>query len=198
MGPGRQDKADLPWDTACSQSSRGSRSDISVYIQVSSTIKNHHQRRVGAAPLPKIHHNEKKASTSNDPNPKKNGRSARRRRNRKKSRKLSKTMKKDGTSSKGNNIQCKACRAFKYTAEKCRTPKHLMALYQKSLEKDKKAHGSRSGYEAHFSIPFEAGCLSKDPQNPSTDEPTLTVNDYMNSDNTLMEYNSNNMFGDLL
>jgi hypothetical protein len=48
-------------------------------------------------------------------------------------------MKKDGTSSKGNNIQCKACRAFKYTAEKRRTPKHLMALYQKSLEKDKKA-----------------------------------------------------------
>jgi hypothetical protein len=24
------------------------------------TIKNHHQRRVGAAPLPEIHHNEKK------------------------------------------------------------------------------------------------------------------------------------------
>jgi hypothetical protein len=111
-------------------------------------------------------------------------------------------MKKDGTSSKGNNVQCKACGAFKYTAEKCRTPKHIMALYKKSLENDKKAHDSRSGYEAHFSIPtnltFEAGCSSKDSQNPSTDEPTLTVDDYMNSDNTLMEYNSNDMFGDLL
>jgi hypothetical protein len=41
------------------------------------TIKNHHQRRVGAAPLPKIHQNEKKASASKDLTPKKNGRSAR-------------------------------------------------------------------------------------------------------------------------
>jgi hypothetical protein len=66
--------------------------------------------------------------------------------------KLSKTMKKDGTSSKGNNVQCKACGAFKLTTKKCRTPKHLVALYQKSLGKDKKAQGSGSGYEAHFSI----------------------------------------------
>jgi hypothetical protein len=75
-------------------------------------------------------------------------------------------------------------------------------LYQKSLGKGKKAQGSRSGYEAHFSIlinsTFEAGCLSKDPQNPSTDEPTLTVDDYMDSDNTMVKYASNDMFGDLL
>jgi hypothetical protein len=93
------------------------------------TIKNHHQRHVGAAPLPEIHHNEKKASASKDPNPKKNCRSARHRRNRQKNRKLSKSMKKDGASSKGNNVQCKACRAFKHTTEKCHTPKHLVALY---------------------------------------------------------------------
>jgi hypothetical protein len=75
-------------------------------------------------------------------------------------------------------------------------------LYQKFLGNDKKAQGSRSGYEAHFSIStnlmFEAGCLNKDPQNPSTDEPTLTVDDYMDSDNTMVEYASNDMFGDLL
>jgi hypothetical protein len=68
------------------------------------TIKNHHQRRVGAAPLPEIHHNKKKASTSTDSTPKKNGRSARHHRNRQKNRKLSKSMKKDGSSSKG--IMC--------------------------------------------------------------------------------------------
>jgi hypothetical protein len=93
------------------------------------TIKNHHQRHNRVAPLPEIHHNEKKASASKDSNPKKNGRSIRRRRNRQKNRKLSKMMKKDGTSSKGNNVQCKACGAFKHTTEKCRTPKHLVALY---------------------------------------------------------------------
>jgi hypothetical protein len=93
------------------------------------TIKNHHQRHNRVAPLPEIHHNEKKASASKDSNPKKNGRSIRRRRNRQKNRKLSKMMKKDGTSSKGNNVQRKACGAFKHTTEKCRTPKHLVALY---------------------------------------------------------------------
>jgi hypothetical protein len=41
------------------------------------TVKNHHQCRVGAAPLPEIHHNEMKASTSKDSNPKKNDRYAR-------------------------------------------------------------------------------------------------------------------------
>jgi hypothetical protein len=39
-----------------------------------------------------------------------------------------------------------------------------VALYQKSLGKDKKGQGSGSGYEAHFFIPtdseFEAGCLT--------------------------------------
>jgi dihydrofolate reductase len=48
------------------------------------TIMNHHQHHVGDAPLPEIHPNEKKASSSKDNNPTKNGRSARRRRNRRK------------------------------------------------------------------------------------------------------------------
>jgi hypothetical protein len=119
-----------------------------------------------------------------------------------KNRQLSKTMKNDATPSKGSNMQCRACGAFKHTAEKCRTPKHLVALYQKSLGNDKKVQGSGIGYEAHFSIltnlMFEAGCSSKDPWNSSTNELTLTVDNYMNSDNTIVEYTSNDMFGDLL
>jgi hypothetical protein len=74
--------------------------------------------------------------------------------------------------------------------------------YQKSLEKDKKAQGSGSGYEAHFTIPtnskFEAGCLSKGSKEPSTNEPTLTTDDYMNTNSTMVEYASYDMFGDLL
>jgi hypothetical protein len=77
-----------------------------------------------------------------------------------------------------------------------------VALYQKSLGKDKKVQGLGAGYEAHFTIPmnstFEAGCSSKDPQNPITDEPMLNVDDYIDSDNTMVEYNLNDMFGDLL
>jgi hypothetical protein len=45
---------------------------------------------------------------------------------------------------------------------------------------------------------FEASCSSKYPHNTSTDEPTLTVDDYMDSDNTMVEYNLNDMFGALL
>jgi hypothetical protein len=56
------------------------------------TIKNHHQHCIGAPPLPEIHHNEKKPSSSKNNNLK-NGRSARRRCNRHKNRQLSKTMK---------------------------------------------------------------------------------------------------------
>jgi hypothetical protein len=37
---------------------------------------------------------------------------------------------------------------------------------------------------------FEASCSSKDPQNPRTDEPTLTVDDYIDLDNTMVEYAS--------
>jgi hypothetical protein len=166
------------------------------------TIKNHHQCHVGSPPLPEIHHNEKKASAFKDSTLKKNGRSTRHRRNRQKNKKLSKSMKKDGASSKGNNVQCKACGTLKHTVEKCRTPKHLVALYQKSLGKDKKVQGSGAGYEAHFTIStnstFEASCSSKHPQNPSTNEPTLNGDDYMNSNNTMVEYNLNDMFGDLL
>jgi hypothetical protein len=68
------------------------------------TFKNHHQYCVGAAPLPEIHHIEKKPSSSKDNNLKKNGRSFRRRHNRRKNRQLLKMMKKDGTPSKGSNV----------------------------------------------------------------------------------------------
>jgi hypothetical protein len=50
------------------------------------TFKNHHQHRVRATPLPEIYHNENKASSSKDNNPKKNGRSAKCRCNRHKNR----------------------------------------------------------------------------------------------------------------
>jgi hypothetical protein len=77
-----------------------------------------------------------------------------------------------------------------------------MILGDKPLISEVVLSHSGSGYEAHFFIPtnsmFEVGCLSKDPQNPSTDESTLTIDDYMDSDNTMVEYLSNDMFGDLL
>jgi hypothetical protein len=49
-----------------------------------------------------------------------------------------------------------------------------------------------------MNLTFETGCSSKDPQNSSTDEMMLNVDDCMDSDNTMAEYNLNDMFGDLL
>jgi hypothetical protein len=80
-------------------------------------MKNQHQHHVGAAPLPEIHHNEKNVRSSKDSNSK-NGRSVRHQHNRNKNMRLSKMMKKDGTPSKGSNVQCRAYGAFKHTTEK--------------------------------------------------------------------------------
>jgi hypothetical protein len=73
-----------------------------------------------------------------DKNSKKNGKSTNRRRNGRKNRQLAKMMGNDSPPYKGGNVKCKACGCYKHTAEKCRTPKHLVALYYKFLGKDKK------------------------------------------------------------
>jgi hypothetical protein len=117
--------------------------------------KNHHQRNVRDVVLPEIHHNEQNSHKSNfskDKNPKKNGKSVKRRHNMHMSMQLAKMMEKDAPLFKEDNVKCKTCVGFKYTAEKCCTLKHLVALYQKSLGNDNKAQGLSSGYEAHFTI----------------------------------------------
>jgi hypothetical protein len=166
------------------------------------TIKNHYQRSVGTASLPKLHHNaqgQNKSNFSKNKFSNKNGKNAKCRRNRRKNRKLSKMMGNDACFQKGI-IKCKACRCFRHTTKKCHTSKHLVSLYQKFLRKDKKVQGS--GYEAHFTIPsdtkYEVGYSSKDQMGPSTDEPTLNLDDYMDTWNAMVEYASNDVFGDLI
>jgi hypothetical protein len=75
-----------------------------------------------------------------------------------------------------------------------------VVLYQKSLGKEQKVQGS--GYEAHFTISsdskYDASCLSKDPIEPSTNGPTLTIDDYMDTGNAIVEFASNDVFDDLI
>jgi hypothetical protein len=58
------------------------------------------------------------------------------------------------------------------------------------------------GYEAHYTIPsdskYEVDCLIKDPMGPSTDEAILTLDDYMDTRNAMVEYALNDVFDDLL
>jgi hypothetical protein len=81
------------------------RSTMNLLLRILS-LRNliHHQCHVGAAPLPKIYHNEKKPNFSKDNNPKKKGRSARRRHNRHKNRYLAKIMKKGVMCSVGHAV----------------------------------------------------------------------------------------------
>jgi hypothetical protein len=59
-----------------------------------------------------------------------------------------KASRKDTPTSKQE--KCKKCRCFNHPTNKCRIPRHLVALYQQSL-KGKNVEGH--GYEAHFTTP---------------------------------------------
>jgi hypothetical protein len=66
-------------------------------------------------------------------------------------------------------------------------------LYQKSLKGTGKANGS---FEAHFNAESnEATTLGK--IFDEAEKPSLTVEDYIDEEHTIIEYNLNDLFGDL-
>jgi hypothetical protein len=68
----------------------------------------------------------------------------------------------------------------------------LVELYQRSL---KESNNTKRSYEFHFNDETkEATTLGTIPSNP--DMPKLTDNDDMDMQNTIMEYNSNDVFRD--
>jgi hypothetical protein len=69
----------------------------------------------------------------------------------------------------------------------------LVDLYKKSLKDIEKAKGS---YEVHFNVEsIEATTSGKIPV--EVDMPNLTVVDYIDMENTIIEYNLNDAFGTL-
>jgi hypothetical protein len=96
--------------------------------------------------------------------------------------------------------KCQKCGCYRYSTNKCNTPCHLVVLYQQSMGKSKKVEGP--GSEAYLTGPsttkFEAGCSSKCPQEPSTNEPALKTDDHMDTVNTIVKFSSNDMFGDFI
>jgi hypothetical protein len=68
----------------------------------------------------------------------------------------------------------------------------LVDLYHKSLKEAGKAKGS---YEAHFNATSdEATTSSKRPDDTAKSSPS--TDDYIDGENMIIEYNSNNMFGE--
>jgi hypothetical protein len=68
----------------------------------------------------------------------------------------------------------------------------LVDLYQKSLKEVGKTKGS---FEAHFNnASNEATTLGKHPDEAA--KPSFTVEDYINRENMIIEYNLNDVFED--
>jgi hypothetical protein len=94
---------------------------------------------------------------------------------------------------KGNAFTCHKCGGLNYFARKYRTPKHLVELYQKSLNE---SNNNKRSYEAHFNDMIkEASTLGTIFLNPKM--PKETDTDDMDMENTIVEYHSNDVYRDL-
>jgi hypothetical protein len=94
---------------------------------------------------------------------------------------------------KGKAFTCHKCGGPNHFARKCQTTKHLIELYQKSL---KKSNNNKRLYEAHFNdMTKEASTSEIIPSNLKM--PKETDTDDMDMEDTIMEYNSNDVYGDL-
>jgi hypothetical protein len=119
------------------------------------TLRNHPQRSVGSAPLPELHYNMKDNEKGDGPkNPqKKFGKFKKGKHNGKNMKNRAKGQGKD----KGETFTCHKCGGLNHFARKCRTPKHLVELYQKSL---KESNNNKRSYETHL-IDIE-NCLERE------------------------------------
>jgi hypothetical protein len=153
------------------------------------TMRNHHQCPVGTAPLPEVNYSSKgKEKVDENKHLKNVGKSKKDKINKHK-----KNKSKDQSPGKGKkSFKCQSYDGPNHIANKCNIPQHLVDLYQKSLGEVGKAKGS---YEAHFNATSDkATTLGKRPDEAA--KPSLTVEDYIDKDNMIIEYNLNDMFGD--
>ena len=196
----------LPSDRVLQQQYRAK--NYQVYSQLIHTLtqaekhaellmKNHHKHPVGSAPLPEVHNVQKNAK-----NKKFNGTTPKnkfgKRKHNKGQRPNSYKRNKDNARSKNDN-KCHRCGDFSHFSKNCSAPKHLVALYQKSLKESKHPGGTR--YETHFNLASEIvndkGCSHKEPKEQENNN-TLHVEEKIPStDNMLIDFGSGDMFGDM-
>jgi hypothetical protein len=151
------------------------------------TMRNHHQRHVGMAPLPKVNYSSQGKEKMDGAKPFKNvvkfkkGKKNKHKKNKYKDQSLGKGKK---------SFKCHHCGGAIHIAKKCKIPR--VDLCQKSLKEVGKTKGS---YEAHLNAASdEATTSGMHPDEVA--KPSLTIDDYIDGENMIIEYNSNNMFGD--
>jgi hypothetical protein len=155
------------------------------------TLRNHHQHSIGSAPLLEVHYNVKGNEKSDGSNnhQKKFGKFKKDKRNGKNMKNRAKGQEKG----RGKVFIRHKCGGPNHFAKKCRTPKHLVELYQTSL---KESNNTKRSYEAHFNNETKEVTTSGTiPSNPEM--PKLIDNDDMDMEKMIMKYNSNKVFGDL-
>jgi hypothetical protein len=155
------------------------------------TLRNYHQRSVGSAPLPEVHYNVKSNEKGDgSKNQHKNfGKFKKGKCNSKNMKNRDRGQGKD----KGKTFTCHKCGGANHFARKCRTPKHLVELYKKSL---KESNNNKRLYEVHFNdMTNEASTSRTLPSN--LEMPKLTDTDDMDLEKMIMEYHSNDVYGDL-
>jgi hypothetical protein len=88
---------------------------------------------------------------------------------------------------------------FSYFTKNCHAPKHLVALYQKSLKEVKPAGDTR--YEAHFNLASEVvpkeDCSNQAPKEQVNNNSLNIEANLLSTDNMLIDFGSEDMFGDL-
>jgi hypothetical protein len=153
------------------------------------TMRNHHQRPIGMAPLPEVNYSSKGKEKVDENKPPKNvDKSKKGKRNKHK-----KNKSKDQSSGKGKkSFKCHHYGGPNHIVKQCNIPQHLADLYHKSLKEAGKAKGP---YEAHFNAASnEATTSGKHPDEVA--KPSLTIKNYIDGENMIIEYNLNDMFGD--
>ena len=93
---------------------------------------------------------------------------------------------------------CQKCGCYSHITKKCRTLSHLVDLYLKSVGRGRATQGQK--YEAYFNYQpdttrKEASCSQQVPEEPSSNP--IPGGEDLATENMIVEYASNDIFGDL-
>jgi hypothetical protein len=162
------------------------------------TLWNSQQRPVGTAPLPEVHATFEKTRHGGSGNQPRNSSGKSKRRRHRKPRGLSNKGKviSKPKNDNSNKTACYKCGCYNHQAKKCRTPRHLVDLYMKSMGRGHDTQGKK--YEAHFTSHEHETSV---PPIPSEVGPTNTVTlqqgeTSLGTNKMMVEYASNDIFGD--